>query len=203
MSLQTTRPPVRQRLYFPPRKRWTRAEYDHLIELGILTPDNRLELLEGEIVRKMPQKAPHSAGVYRVTKAMNRVFAEGYMVRVLSPLALGERSEPEPDVAVVAGSVADFETKQPTTALLVIEVSDTTLRVDRTTKSSLYARAGIAEYAILNLNDRTLEVRRRPEPMRGQPLGFGYAETSVLQATDDWTPLATSQITIAVSELLS
>src|SRR5215831_19338892 len=112
----------------PARRGFTRAEYMLAAEVGILKPDERLELIEGEIYLKMsPQKAPHATTIRLVENALNRIFSEGHDVRVQLPLALGERSEPEPDVAVVAGSLWDYQIEHPTTAELVIEVSDTTL----------------------------------------------------------------------------
>jgi len=97
-----------------------------------------------------------------------------FVIRIQLPLALSEYDELQPDIAVVAGSIRDYEKEHPATAVLVVEVSDTILRMDRTTKDSLYARAGITEYWILDLNGRLPEVYRDPKPMRDQAFGYGY-----------------------------
>ena len=190
------------KLYRPRRMRWTRARYEALINSGLLTPDDRLELLEGEIVEKMTHNGPHATGLRLTEKLLNRIFTEGYDVRAQLPLALGDRSEPEPDVAVVTGTPRDYKQSHPTTAVLVVEISDSTLRVDRTTKASLYARAGIPEYWILNITERVLEVYRQPVPMRGKPLGYGYAEILRLSETERFTPLSSPDFSIAVADLL-
>ncbi len=97
------------------------------------------------------------SGQRRVAQAFSRL---DYTVRNQMPLALDENSEPEPDVAVVPGKARDYTQAHPTTAVLVVEVADATLRLDRKTKQAVYARNGIAEYWIVNLKDNSLEVYR-------------------------------------------
>ena len=109
------------------------------------------------------------------------------------PLRLGEITEPEPDVAVIAGSIRDYTDAHPSTAALVIEVADTSLAYDRTTKASLYAKAGIAEYWIINLNNRQLEVYRSPRVDATQRYGFRYADITIYSATECVAPLAMPQ----------
>lgn len=111
-------------------------------------------------------------------------------------------SEPEPDIAVVRGTARDYEQAHPTTAVLVIEVSDTTLRVDCTTKAGIYARAGIEEYWVVDLNTRRLIVHRQPVPMRGRPLGHYYASVVRYTEAETVTPLAAPDAVIAVADLL-
>jgi Uma2 family endonuclease len=106
--------------------------------------------------------------------ALRLVFPQGFDVRTQLPLALGEYSEPEPDVAVVVGSARDYANAHPTTAVLVVEIADSTLALDRHTKASLYAAAGVPEYWIVNLVERQIEIYREPTPMDGTPFGYGY-----------------------------
>lgn len=126
----------------------------------------------------------------------------GYFVSTQCPLDVGELSEPEPDVTVVAGDVRDYKDAHPTTAVLIVEIADTSLAYDRTEKASLYAKAGIADYWILNLMDRQVEVRRDPVADPMQPFGFGYTHVTILAETGFVSPLAMPQAVIAVADLL-
>lgn len=144
----------------------------------------------------------HASAVRRTEKACQRLFGDGFDVRCQLPLALGGRNEPLPDIAVVAGSAEDFDDEHPTTAVLVVEVPDSTLRYDRTTKASLYARAGIPEYWILDLVDRTLEVHRAPQVDRTQPLRYGYASVEIVPEDGSLSSLSSSNASVAVSDLL-
>src|SRR5262245_8562612 len=103
-------------------RRWTRGEYDRLAELGILGPDERVELIDGEIVQVPPQQSRHATGVCLAMDALGLTFGAGFTIRVQLPLALGQYSEPEPDVAVVVGTARDYAEAHPTSALLVVEV---------------------------------------------------------------------------------
>src|SRR5262249_10122837 len=115
-------------------RRWTRQEYDRLIELGVLHEDEPIELLAGRLVVREPQHA---------AEALRTAFGAAWMVRVRLPLALDDESEPEPDVAVVRGAPRDYLREHSSTAVLVVEVAHASLRADRTLKARLYARAGI------------------------------------------------------------
>jgi Uma2 family endonuclease len=116
----------------------------------------------------------------------------------LSPLSV-----PDPDLAVIAGAIGTHRTaNNPTTALLIVEVSETTLSYDRKTKASLYAASGISDYWILNLVDRQLEVYRDLVPDATQPFGFRYANVTILHAGDVVSPRALPGATVAVADLL-
>ena len=143
-------------------RRWTRQEYERLAAEGFFHPEERLELVEGEIVRMTLQGSPHATAVCLCADELWAACGLRYHVRVQMPLALTDDSEPEPDVAVVVGSPRDYRDAHPTAAALVVEVSDATLPYDRERKVSLYARVGIAECWIVNVLDRCLEVYRRP-----------------------------------------
>ena len=177
--------------------RWTREAFEKLAEVGLIDPDARLELIDGEILQKMsPQSSRHATAVLLVAEALRSVFASpAYTVRVQLPLALGPYSEPEPDVAVVEGTPRRYREAHPSTAVLVVEVADASLAFDRTRKAALYARAGIPDYWIVNLLDGVLEVHRQPE-------GDTYRERLVLPSQERVRPLARPEVEIAVAELL-
>jgi Uma2 family endonuclease len=123
-------------------------------------------------------------------------------VRSQGGLDLGNRQQPIPDVAVVPGSPRDHARDHPTSALLVVEVSDTTIRYDRGFKAHLYARAGISDYWIVNLGDRQLEIHRNPGPDPDRASRFCYAEVTVIPADGQASPLARPEALIAVADLL-
>ena len=181
---------------------WTVKEFQRAYDLGAFGFETRLELIEGEIIRKMPQNEPHAWTVQAVTEALRSAFTVGHSVRTQLPLVFGSSSKPEPDVAVVAGSFDDYKRKHPTIAVLVVEVSDPTLALDRTTKAALYARAGIEDYWIVNLPDGVLEVHRQPAAMADQPLGHHYRSITRLVPTDRVAPLRAPEAMIRVQALL-
>ncbi|MBM3471226.1 MAG: Uma2 family endonuclease [Armatimonadetes bacterium] len=181
-------------------KRWARKEYDRLVALGALGPDDRVQLIEGEIVEMAPQGPGHATAVTLLLDALRTAFPAGYVVRAQLPLAVGVFSEPEPDVAVVPGDPREYRDQHPTTAVLVAEVAGTTLEFDRTRKAQLYADAGIPEYWVLNLVDRTLEILRDPAPI-GEGRGE-YRATLRLGVAEQVAPLARPDHTIAVADLL-
>ena len=183
-------------------RRWTRAEYERMIDAGIFDSEERAELIGGEVLVMTPQKSPHATAVSLTLEALRVAFGSGHHVRAQLPLALDPDSEPEPDVAVVPGSPRDYRHAHPTTALLVVEVSDSTLALDRDRKGSLYARAGIVEYWIVNLVDGVLEVYRDPESVREARYGFAYRTVQRLGGPDHLTPLAAPAAHIRVGDLL-
>jgi Uma2 family endonuclease len=182
-------------------RRWTRQEYDRLIETGLLQEDDPIELIEGRLVVAEPQHDPHARAGELVAEALRLALGRGWRIRVQLPLALGPDSEPEPDVSVVRGTPRDAPSGHPTTAALVVEVADSGLRLDRGPKARVYARAGIADYWIVNLVDRVLEVYREPSGPRpgSQP---AYAAVHTLDADAAIAPLAAPQARIAVADLL-
>jgi Uma2 family endonuclease len=182
-----------------PTRRWTRAEYDRLIADGYFQPGEHLELVNGEIVSISPQGGKHAKAVYAVQAALASI--QGVVkahLRLQTPLALGGASAPEPDAALVAGSFRDYD-DHPTSALLVVEVSDTTLGYDRRIKGPLYASAGIPEYWIVDVNGQALEVYREPVET---PEGWIYRLIERLSPGDKVTPMAAPNAAIAVADLL-
>ena len=186
----------------PSPRRWTRKEYYRMAEVGIFTPDERIELIEGEIIQMPPQNPSHSTSIRTVQEALRTTFGSGFDVRPQLPLSLGLASDPEPDIAVVRGSFRDYHIAHPSTALLVVEVSDTTLTFDRCEKAGLYARAGIQEYWIVNLPEQLIEVHRDARPNLDMPSGYGYAQITRHGAGDMVSPLAAPNATIPITELL-
>jgi Uma2 family endonuclease len=136
----------------PQPRKWSREEYYHLGNLGFFR-NQRVERIGGAIMVRSPQTWPHASTTDRVAVVLRGGFGPAAWVRTEMPLEFGLTSDPEPDVSVVPGRIEDY-TDHPTTALLVVEVSDTSLAFDRGDKASLYAAAGIADYWIVNLNER-------------------------------------------------
>jgi Uma2 family endonuclease len=174
--------------------RWSVEQYERVVALGGFSPENRVELIEGELVEIMPQKPAHRLTVSLVLPIAMRWCGDGYHVLCQLPLRLGS-SVPEPDIAVIIGQPRDYPDSHPTTAALVVEVSDTTLEYDQTIKAAIYATAGIEDYWIVNINERTVEIRRQPGPS-------GYRSLQTYTETATITPLFNPTASIAVAELL-
>jgi Uma2 family endonuclease len=166
---------------------------------GILAPNERVELVAGEILVRTPQGSRHTVTVHANADELRDAFGEGHYVRIQSPLAIDPDSEPEPDVAVVVGGRDDYLAGHPKTAVLVVEVSDTTLALDRR-KAAVYARAMIPEYWVANLVHGVLEVHRDPtEDSDGE---WSYAEVKRVKRTASVTPLGAPKAKLKVSKLL-
>jgi Uma2 family endonuclease len=182
-------------------RRWRRVEYERLVDLGVFVGE-RLELLDGVLVVREPQASPHAAIVTQAGQVLAAVFGAGWHPRLQAPLALGEHSEPEPDVAVVTGAARDYVSAHPTTAALVVEVANSSLRLDRRFKAVIYARAGLQEYWIVDLVDRALEVHRDPQPVVDTPDDWTYRSVEVFQSSAVVAPLAVPAAQISVADLL-
>ena len=180
-------------------RRWTTAEYYHMGELGLFD-DERVELLDGEIWTLPPQKTPHFSAIRRTVDALEIAFGEDFDFRQQAPMTLEDGTEPEPDVLVVPGPWQNYEGHHPVPSevSLLVEVSDATLRKDQDEKLRTYARAGIADYWIVNLVNRQLEVYRDPAPMSG---GHGYKIVQTLFDGDSIAPLSAPSGTVAVANL--
>ena len=184
----------------PQRRRFTRDEYYQMERDGFFL-NQRAERIEGEIIVMSPQEAGHYFGTDAVYDHIRQAFGDGFWVRSQAPLQLGLHSDPEPDVSVVKGSRADYPNQHPTTAVLVVEVSESTLKFDRTEKASLYAQAGIQDYWIVNLVDRQIEVYREPKANNSKPSGFGYAPPTIHKPGESISPLAKPTAKIEVAPL--
>jgi len=183
-------------------RRFSRAEYDRLIELGVFQPGEPIELIGGELMVAEPQGAPHYTAIRKMAKALEAAFGPGWEVRTQGPIGLDDDSEPEPDIAVVPGGPDDYGRAHPSRPVLTVEVAESSLAIDRHHKGSVYARAGLADYWVLNLVDRVLEVYREPAPDRAARFGWRYARREVFEASARVTPLAAPGSIITVSQLL-
>jgi Uma2 family endonuclease len=179
-----------------------RARYDQLVEAGIFGPDDRVELLDGLLVAREPQGHRHATAVGLVRVALEKAFGRGFHVREEKPIALDDQSEPEPDLAVVPGGLRDYRAGHPARPVLVVEVADSSLALDRLRKGALYARAGVADYWVVNLVDEVLEIYREPtevSPGRGD---WKYGMVRVLRRNATVTPRAAPRARIRVAALL-
>jgi Uma2 family endonuclease len=177
--------------------RYTTGEYFHLAETGVLGPDDRVELLEGVIVAMSPQNPLHASRTKRAYDVLRDAVGARAVVRAQLPLVTSGYSVPEPDVAVVSGREADYYTRHPHTALLVVEVADTSLVQDRLTKAGLFAAATIPEYWIINLRDVCVEVFRAPDAAAGR-----YAHSRVARRGEQLDMVALPGVSIPVAALL-
>jgi len=177
--------------------RYTVEQYFDLVTQGILQPDDRVELLEGVIVAEPPMDPPHASGISRVDRALRRTLGEQVLIRVQAPFIVGGYSVPEPDVAVVPGTVADYDGHHPTQALLVVEVAASSLPQDRLTKSRIYAAAKVPEYWVVNLRDRCVEIFRDPDAG-----GRLYRDRRVVQPGELIQLAAMTAASVRVDDLL-
>jgi len=186
----------------PRLRRWKRVEYERLIELGVFRPGERLELLDGLLVVREPQGSRHATAIRRVVAALRKALGNDWQIDSQLPIALDDDSEPEPDVAVVPGDPTSYRDAHPTTAVLVVEIADSSYRTDRETKTGLYARAGIADYWILDVVHGALEVYREPEVAPGTVHGWRYGRIETLRPPATVTPLIAPGRAIPVADLL-
>jgi Uma2 family endonuclease len=182
------------------RKRWTIDEFHEIYSLPRFE-SKKLALLDGEILEMPNPNAPHDAGLGLVLAALTAIFGTGFWVRGQMTLRLSQITDPMPDVAVVPGSPRDYP-QQPTTALLVVEVSDSTLAIDTGAKAHLYAKVGIADYWVVDLNNRVLIVHRDPRPEPTAPFAAAYGIITSLSPSQLVVPLAAARVSVRVSDLL-
>ncbi len=161
-------------------RRWSVDEYNKMAECGVIGPDERVELIDGEVVPLSAHDKLHSDSVALANNLLVRAYGTTHLVRVGLPIQVGDYSEPEPDFALVRPEQQSQARRHPTVADLVIEVSYTSLAYDRMKKTSLYASAGIPEYWIVNLADRCLERHLDPREDQTAPFGASYCRREVL-----------------------
>lgn len=150
------------------RHRISRTDYHLMIEAGILTEDDKVELIRGEIIHMSPKGSKHAACIRKILSWLPQLLVDGIQLQVQDPIHLLNDSEPEPDLAIVKFDKDFYAHAHPQAndVLLLIEVADTSLSVDRSTKASLYAEAGITEYWIINLPEQVIEVYKSPQGQR-------------------------------------
>lgn len=184
----------------PRPKRWTRDEYYALARQGYFD-GRRVFLLDGEIIETAAQGNWHSVVLGMAEDVLAQVFPRGtYWARVQRPLELPEGSEPEPDLAIVRGRPQDF-VAHPGSALLIVEVADSSLRFDRR-KANAYAAAGIPEYWIVDIRGHAVERYRDPVAAHGETFGHRYAGLETLKPGESISPVAAPAASVAVADLL-
>lgn len=180
------------------KRRFDVDEYYRMAEAGILSPDDRVELIEGEIVTMSPIGSRHAAGVDRTARAFfSRVAPEAGIVRVQAPVRLSHRTEPQPDISILRPR-ADFYAEAhpgPGDILLVVEVGDSSLEYDRHIKTRVYADAGIPEYWLVDIDGRRLTRFRDPQQGR-------YRDTTEHEAGETLAPGALQNCVINVGDLV-
>jgi len=179
--------------------RWTREQYRKLAALGFLT-GLRTELIYGEIYQMSPIGWPHVVGCNKTADVLRAVFQGIGWVNTEHPFAADE-SDPQPDVSVIPGRMEDY-TDHPTAALLIVEVADTSLDTDSTTKAELYATAGIPDYWVVDVDGRRLLVFRDPVPLPQGLGGTAYRTHLTFDATHSVSPLAVPTAIVRVADLL-
>lgn len=170
-------------------------EYDAMIENGVFDENDQVELLNGAILEKMPKGTKHSAATDRIARVFYRNLDEKVLVRNQNPIWLDEFSEPEPDIVLAAPKSDEYENSHPTPSeiYLILEVSDSTLSYDRNTKGEAYARAGICQYLVVNLQEKTLEDYREPS-------ADGYGSKRTFHAGGQFNLAAFPEISFNVSD---
>ena len=175
--------------------RWTREQFEAAAEKGAFDENPRIELIDGYILAMPVQSPRHVIAVDKTRDALSAIFRDEFCVRAQSPFALDDFSAPEPDVAVVPGQRHDYSSEHPTRAVLLVEISDTTLAKDRGRKLRAFARNGVSEYWIVNLQESRLEVYREPQ-------GEAYGTCVVLRPDQSVATLAKPHAPIVVADLL-
>jgi Uma2 family endonuclease len=178
-------------------RRITVDEYNRMIEAGIIREDETVELLDGQLVALTPQGWPHARVLQRLTKLLVMTLDDDYEVLCQLPVILGDYSEPEPDLAVIrAKDLPPPEGHHPTGALLIVEVSRTSFALDRGIKGAIYARAGVPEYWIVDVDERRVEVHRDPDTSHGR-----YRDVRIVGAEDVVSAASVSGLTIPIRKL--
>jgi len=183
-------------LEYPQRHPISAEEYLRMGEAGVFAPEARLELIEGEIVEMAPIGSPHAGTVKLLNGLFARLAGGSAVVSVQDPLVVGERSVPQPDLALLKPRADSYTRSHPAAAdvLLVVEVADTTLAFDLGTKMPLYARAGIAEAWAVDLRERAVRVFRDPS-------ANGYRTSFAVSGDDRLSAVLLPQLAFSVSAL--
>ncbi|MEO1211690.1 MAG: Uma2 family endonuclease [Cyanobacteria bacterium J06638_20] len=179
-------------------KRWTVQDYHRMSEVGILPPGERTELLSGYITLIAAKGTPHVMALRLLATTLDTLLAnEPVFVITQDPIQLDDCSEPEPDLAIVQGTIQDYAEHhpRPDQVCLVVEVADSTLKQDCEVKDKLYAQAGIADYWVLDLNNRQLHIYR-------EPTSTGYTRHLILAEPHQASPSAFPKLTLALTQIL-
>ena len=175
----------------------TVEEYDLMIESGVFDEDDQIELLSGVIIEKMPKVTEHSSANDRAARVFFKTLNEKVFIRNQNPIWLDGFSEPEPDIVLAAPKAGEYENSYPTPdeILLILEIADSTLGYDRNTKGAAYARAGIRQYIVLNVQEKTLEDYREPNT-------DGFQSKQTYRAGQNFNLVAFPEVFLKVSDFL-
>ncbi|MEW6499592.1 MAG: Uma2 family endonuclease [Cyanobacteriota bacterium] len=179
------------------QRQFTVAEYHRMAEAGILTEDERVELIEGEIVQMSPVGRRHASHVKRLNTLFTQLLGVRVLISVQDPVELSDRSEPQPDIALLQPRSDFYEAghPQPKDIFLIVEVADTTVEADRQVKIPLYAGSGISEVWLVDINEQLIEIYR-------QPTSAGYQDIQKCRRGQRIAPQAFPEIQLAVDEVL-
>ncbi len=179
-------------------KYWTVQEYHHLSELGILGANERTELIAGKIVLMTAKGTPHVLTLRLLASSLEKSLDGSVLVSTQEPIQLDDFSEPEPDLAIVKGTMFDYADHHPRAedVYLVVEIADSTLKKDCEVKDKLYARSNIADYWVIDVKNRQVHIFRTPTPT-------GYASHLILSDSQTISPLAFPSITMPISFVLT
>ena len=181
--------------------RWTIEGYRKLAATGLFD-DVKTMLIDGEIFTMVMPNPPHDTALGLIEEWLRTVFTTGHHVRTQKGFDIGTRTDPGPDAAVVPGSIRDYATRTPTSAVLIVEVSDTTLTTDLTKKAELYATAGVTDYWVLDVENRKLHVFRDPVPLPAALGATAYRTHLTFGENDTVSPLAAPHAAVKVTDLL-
>lgn len=189
-TMQTIEKPFDLRL-------WTVKEYHQMAASGIFHPEERVELIAGQIIKMSAKGTAHSSSVGRIDKLLQNLLAQLAWIRKEDPIQLDDASEPEPDIAVVRIDPLDYADHHPTPSevYLMIEVADSSFKYDREIKGKVYAQSGIADYWVLDVNDRKLHVFREPS-------SEGYQSEVIFSEDASCSPLQFPTSAIALQDIL-
>lgn len=185
----------------PTPYRWTIEAYRKLGPTRIFDGMKTM-LLGGEIYAMAFPDPPHNTALNLAVEFLRVAFPIGYHVRNQMAFDIGTKNDPGPDIAVVAGSIRDYATRQATTAVLVIEVADSSLSIDTTRKAELYATAGVPDYWVIDLENRQIIIYRDPRPLPKELGATAYASHDTFGPNDTVSPLAAPHAAIRVADLL-
>jgi Uma2 family endonuclease len=178
-------------------KHWTVQDYHQMSDLGILNPTERTELIAGQIVLMTAKGTPHVITLQLLATNIQDRLGKSALIRTQDPIRLDNFSEPEPDLAIVKGTILDYAEHHPVPEdiYLVIEVADSTLKQDCEVKAKLYARSNIPEYWVVDINNRQVRIFRDPTPT-------GYGSQLILTETHSVSPLAFPEIVLSIDSIL-
>jgi Uma2 family endonuclease len=183
-------------LEYPRRHAVSASEYLRMGEAGVFGPEARLELIEGEIIEMTPIGSPHAGAVKTLNRLLVRLAGDRAVVSVQDPVVLGDRSVPQPDLALLEPRADGYAAAHPTAAnvLLAIEVADSTLSFDLGTKVPLYARAAVPEVWVIDVNEQAIRVYR-------DPTASGYKTSFTVTGQDNVASVALPDVHVVVSSL--